>query len=74
MLSSNPVSACHWVCGFGKSVFLSFYFLFCKMDTHLSQSHGEASKEPISVKSLAQCLARGKHSVNTSYLLFSSNH
>lgn len=33
-----------------------------------------ALKEPVSVKSLAQCLAHGKHSVNTSYHLFSSNH
>ena len=29
VLSSNPISAYQWVCGFGKSVFLSLYFLFC---------------------------------------------
>ena len=74
VLGSNPTSVCQWVCGSGKSLSLSLHFLFCQMETHLPQNRGEDLKEPISVKSSAQCLAYGKHSVNTSYHLFSPNH
>lgn len=74
MLGSNPTSACQWVCGFGKLLSPSLHFLFCQMETYLPQNRGEDLKEPMSVKSSAQCLACGKRSVNTSYHLFSPNH
>lgn len=70
VLGSYPTSTCQWVCGLGKSVSPSLYFLFCKRKTRLPQSHGEDLKEPVSVNSSAQYLTHGKHSVNTSYHLF----